>query len=398
MDFKFNKQQLEFQREVEDFVKTNLPPGYSERSLYWPGGYGTVKEMEERDPAVENFMEQMRKAGWLTMAWPKEYGGGGRSFIEQAIFTERLSYHRAPIIDVSTLIVGPTILRFASDEVKKEWIPRIMKNNLGFWLAYSEPNAGSDLSAIRATAVEDGDHLIVNGQKIWSTGAHVADYGWMIARTDMNVPAHKGTTLFIVDNKTPGITMRPLINIVGFHSFNEVFFDNVHVPKKNIIGEKNMGFLYLMVALDFERLAIAMGGFRRQFEEIVQYVKENKHEGRSVSQKAALRSKLAELAIEIEIAYIYYFRTAWMMDNNLFPNIEASALKLITTQLSRELANVCMEVLGPYGQLYHNSPHVPLKGRVSAGYLDSISAVIGAGTSEIQRNIIAQRGLGLPRK
>ncbi len=398
MDFHFTKQQLEFQQEVEDFIKKNVPPGYSEKSLYWPGGYGAILEFEVRDPAVDKFREVMSKEGWMTMAWPKELGGGGRSAIDQAIFAERLSYRRAPGTDTAQLIVAPTIMRYGSDELKKEWIPKIMKGNLRFWLAYSEPNAGSDLSAIGTKAVEDGDNLIVNGQKIWSSGAHICDYGWMVARTDMNVPAHKGTTLFIVDNKTPGITIRPLINIVGFHSFNEVFFDNVRVPKKNIVGEMNMGFLYLMVALDFERLAIAIGGFRRQFEEIVKYAKENRREGKPIIEHYAIKKKLADLATEIEIAYMYFFRTAWMMDNNLFPNIEASALKLVATQLSRKLANVGMDVLGMHGQLHHGAPGAPMDGRICIGYLDSLSAVIGAGTSEIQRNIIAQRGLGLPRK
>jgi len=398
MDFHLSEKERQFQKEVDKFILSAMPPGYAENSLYWPGGYGTIREFEVRDPAIEKFRERMSEEGWLTMAWPKELGGGGRSFIEQAIFAERLSYHRAPGTDVSTLIAAPTIMRFGSEELKKEWIPKIIRGNLRFWLAYSEPNAGSDLSAIQTRAIEDGDYLVVNGQKIWSSGAHVSDYGWMVARTDMNAPAHRGTTLFIVDNKTPGITIRPLINIVGFHSFNEVFFDNVRVPKKNIVGEMNMGFYHLMVALDFERLAIAIGGFRKQFEEIVQYARETKRDGKLISSHPIIKKKLADLAIEIEIAYMFFFKTAWMMDRNLFPNIEASALKLITTRLSRKLADIGMEVLGLYGQLDHGSPYATMDGRVYLGYLDSLSAVIGAGTSEIQRNIIAQRGLGLPRK
>ena len=159
-----------------------------------------------------------------------------------------------------------------------------------------------------------------------------------------------------------------------------------------------MGFLYLMVALDFERLAIAIGGFRRQFEDIVKYAKENRRDGKPIIEHYAIKKKLADLAIDIEIAYMYFFKTAWMMDNNLFPNIEASALKLVATQLSRKLANVGMDVLGMRGQLHHGAPGAPMDGRICIGYLDSLSAVIGAGTSEIQRNIIAQRGLGLPRK
>ena len=296
------------------------------------------------------------------------------------------------------MISGPTILRFGSEELKKEWIPRIVRGDLKFWLAYSEPNAGSDLAAIQARATIDGDDLIVNGQKIWSSGAHVSDCGWMVARTDMAAPPYKGTTLFIVDNKSPGITIRPIVNIDGFHSFNEVFFDNVRVPKKNVVGDMNMGFYYLMVALDFERLVISMGGFRHRYEDLLNYARNTRRNGRLLSEDARVRARLSQLAIEIEIAYLLYYKTAWMMDNNLFPNIEASEIKLITTLLSRKLADAGMEIMGQQAQLWPGSPHAPLRGRFAVGYLDSISAVIGAGTSEIQRNILAQRGLGLKRR
>ena len=398
MDFRLSEAENKFRQEVEKFILAEMPQGYAERDLYWPGGYGAIGEFEIRDPEVEVFRRKMGERGWLTMAWPKEYGGGGRSFVEQAIFFDVVSYYGAPGMDISTLISGPTILRFGSEQLKQEWIPKIVKGDLKFWLAYSEPNAGSDLAAIQTRAVEDGDYLVVNGQKIWGSGAHVSDCGWMVARTDMAAQPYKGTTLFIVDNKTPGITIRPIINIDGFHSFNEVFFDNVRVPKKNVVGEMNMGFYYLMVALDFERLVISMGGFRRRFEDLLKYAGETRRNGVLLSRDARIRAKLAELAIEIEIAYVLYYRTAWMMDNNLFPNIEASEIKLVTTILSRKLADVGLEIMGPYGQLWPGSRYAPLKGRFSLGYLDSLSAVIGAGTSEIQRNILAQRGLGLKRK
>ena len=398
MDFHFNEAEKKFRAEVEEFILEEMLPGYADKDLYWPGGYGAIGEFEVRDPAVEKLREKMGERGWLTMAWPKEYGGGGRSFVEQAIFFELLSYYGMPGMDVSTLISGPTILRFGSEELKSEWIPRIVKGNLKFWLAYSEPNAGSDLAAIQARADIDGDDLIVNGQKIWGSGPHVADCGWMVARTDMAAPPYKGTSLFIVDNKSPGITMRPIVNINGFHSFNEVFFDNVRVPKKNVVGDMNMGFYYLMVALDFERLVISMGGFRRRFEDLLNYTRNTRRNGKLLSEDARVRAKLAQLATEIEIAFLLYYKTAWMMDNNLFPNIEASEIKLVTTLLSRKLADAGMEIMGQQAQLWPGSRHAPLSGRFAVGYLDSISAVIGAGTSEIQRNILAQRGLGLKRK
>jgi len=266
------------------------------------------------------------------------------------------------------------------------------------WLAYSEPDAGSDLASIQTTAVEDGDDYVINGQKTWSTIAHLADYAWLIARTDPDAHRHHSVSLFIVDNKSPGVTIRPLINIVGVHSFNEVFFDNVRIPKNNLVGEKNLGFYYLMTALDFERLMVGIGGFRRVFEEFVSYVKQAKRDRAPLGKNPSVRQKLAEIATRIEIAYMFFWRTAEMLDKGLVPNVESSLLKLTTTELSRHLANVAMEILGPYGQLEAGSEWTPLRGMAPRGYLDCVSATIGAGTSEIQRTIIATRGLGLPRK
>jgi len=396
VDFRFSEQQEAFRREVDEFIQRELPADWTEESLYWPGGYGAIPDLEEITPAAERFRRRLAEKGWLAVSWPEEYGGAGRSYVEQAIFYERMSYYRAPIADIGVLISGPTIMRFGSDEMKKEWLPRIAKGEVRFWLAYSEPNAGSDLASIKTSAVEDGDALVINGQKTWSSGAHVSDYAWMAVRTDPAAPPHKGISLVIVDNRSKGIAIRPLINILGFHSFNEVFFDNVRAPKKNIVGEMNRGWHYLMVALDFERLAVAIGGFRRTFEELLQYCKETRHNGQTVSSDPLIQDKLAELAIEIEAAYMFFWQTAWMLDRGLLPNIEASVLKLFTTELSQKLASTGAAVTGPYAELERGSKWAPLGGRVCTGYLDCISALVGAGTSEIQRNIIAMRGLGLP--
>jgi alkylation response protein AidB-like acyl-CoA dehydrogenase len=396
MDFRFSEQEEAFRREVDEFIRRELPADWTEESLYWPGGYGAIPDLEEITPAAERFRHRLAEKGWLAISWPEEYGGAGRSHIEQAILYERMSYYRAPIADIGVLISGPTIMRFGSDEMKKEWLPRIAKGEIRFWLAYSEPDAGSDLASIKTSAIEDGDDLVINGQKTWSSGAHISDYAWMSVRTDPTAPPHKGISLVIVDNRSKGVTIRPLTNILGFHSFNEVFFDDVRVAKKNIVGEMNRGWYYLMVALDFERLAVAIGSFRRTFEELLQYCKETRHNGQTVSSDPLIQDKLAELAIEIEVAYMFFWQTAWMLDQGLLPNIEASVLKLFTTELSQKLASTGAEVMGPYAELERGSKWAPLGGRVCTGYLDCISALVGAGTSEIQRNIIAMRGLGLP--
>lgn len=396
MEYKFTEKEQAFKEEVEAFLEKELPPDWSEKSTHWPGGYGSL---EAADPGVIetafNFRRKLAEKGWLTIAWPDADGKTEHTNMEQAIFDERISYYRAPGMGIATGIAGPTILRFGSDENKADWIDPIAKSEIEMWLGYSEPNAGSDLAGIETLAVEDGDHYVINGQKIWSTIAHLSQYAWLIARTDPDGPRHKSVSLFVVDNKTPGVTIKPIINVLGIHSFNEVFFDNVRVPKRNMIGEKNLGFYYLMTALDFERLMVGIGGFRRLFEQFVGYVKEAEQNGQALGKDPLVRRRLAEIATKIEIAYMFFWRTASMLDQGQVPNVESSVLKITTTELSRQLADAAMEILGPYNQLMSKSKHAPFRGMAPRGYLDCISATIGAGTSEIQRTIVATRGLGL---
>ncbi len=400
MDFQFNRREAAFYDEVEEFLKQTLPDDWSKRSFHWPGGYGTgeLQSDESKNVALQ-YRRKLIEKGWLTISWPKEYGGKDYSFMEQAIFDERTSYYRAPNMDVIAAgIVGPTILRIGSDENKQEWIPKIANGEIAMWLGYSEPNAGSDLANIETTAVEDGDDYIINGQKVWSGEAHWADYAWLIARTDPDAPRHRSISYFIVSNKAPGVTIRPLINIVGIHQFNEVFFDNVRVPKKNLIGEKNKGFYHLMTSLDIERIMlVGIGGFRRVFEELVDFVKQTRRDGTALGLMPSVRRRLADIALQIEIGYLFFWKTAEALDKGHMPSVEASTLKLTATELSRKLANAAMDILGPYGILQQASAWTPFRGMGARGYLDCVSATIGAGTSEIQRNIIATRGLGLPR-
>ena len=399
MEFGFSRKEIEFREEVEDFLKIELPADWHVKSRHWPGGYGTIEmQNQEMMETAQQFRQKLAQKGWFTIAWPEEYGGKAHSYMEQAIFDERMSYFRAPSVGIATGIAGPTILRFGTEENKQDWIPRIANAEIEMWLAYSEPDAGSDLAGIQTTAVLEGDEYVINGQKVWSTVAHLADYAWLIAKTDPDGHRHHSVSLFVVDNNSPGVTIRPLINIVGVHSFNEVFFDSVRIPARNMIGEVNAGFYYLMTALDFERLLVGIGGFRRFFEELVAHVKQAEREGNPLANNHSVRIKLAEIATKIEIAYMFFWRTAEKLDKGQVPDVESSMLKLSTTELSRHLANVAMEIFGPYSQLETESEWTPIRGMAPRGYLDCISATIGAGTSEIQRSIIATRGLGLPRK
>jgi len=396
MEYKFTNKEQAFKEEVEDFLAKELPADWAEKSSHWPGGYGSMEMSDQENVATAfNFRKKLAEKGWLTIAWPKENGVSDHTYMEQAIFDERISYYRAPGMGIGTGIAGPTILRFGTEENKGDWIEPIANSEIEMWLGYSEPNAGSDLAGIQTLAVEDGDDYIINGQKIWSTIAHLSNYAWLIARTDPDGLRHKSVSLFVVDNQSPGVTIKPIINVLGIHSFNEVFFDNVRVPKRNMIGEKNLGFYYLMTALDFERVMVGIGGFRKLFEQFVEYVREAEQNGQPLGKNAQVRRRLAEIAIKIEVAYMFFWRTASMLDQGQVPNVESSVLKLTTTELSRQLADAAMEILGPYNQLMTNSKWAQFRGMAPRGYLDCISATIGAGTSEIQRSIIATRGLGL---
>jgi alkylation response protein AidB-like acyl-CoA dehydrogenase len=401
MEFKFNSREEAFRQEVETFLNETLPPDWPEKNISWPGGYGSGGFVgEEAGEIIARYRNMLIEKGWNTISWPKEYGGREYTNMEQAIFDERTSYYRAPNIDVIAWgMVAPTILRVGTEAQKKKWIPRIASGEISTWLGYSEPNAGSDLAAIQTTAIQDGDEYIINGQKVWSSLAHISDYAWLIARTDPSGPRHQSASFFLVETKSPGITIRPLKNILGDCHYNEVFFDNVRVPTENLVGEKNMGFYHLMMALDFERVSLAgIGGFKRVLEELVAQVKKTERNGVPLSENQSVRLKLARIATDIEAGYLLTWRTAEMLDKGLSPSVESSALKLVTTELSRKMAEAAMDILGPYSLIEEETAFTPFRGMAPRGYLDCISATIGAGTSEIQRNIIAYRGLGLPRK
>jgi len=392
MNFDFAKQDYEFREEVEDFVKKEMPSDWEERAIWWPAGYGTMPIFEkEYKGFCDNFLKKLGQKGWLSLGWPKEYGGQN-SMLKHALLQDVLSYYRLPYGDISNMLAAPVIIQAGSEKMKKEWLPKIAKGEVRFWLGYSEPNAGSDLATIQTRADKEGCNFIVNGQKVWSSGAHIADYAWLVARTGALEDRQRGLSLMIVDNSSPGITIRPLENICGIHSFNEVFFDQVRVPEENLVGEVSKGFYYLMLALLHERFMIGIGSFKRVFEELTSYVKENK----DIKIGYLERKKLAELYIDIEALYGIYWRAAWLVDRGIAAEKEVPALKLFATELSIKMANISIEVMGQYGQLLKGNL-APLNGKIALGYLDSISGAIGAGTSEIQRGIIATRGLGLPR-
>ncbi len=396
MDFKFTAEEEAFRQEVKDWLKANIPPRWFELTTgYW-------QETDESWKIARAFQKKLGVKGWLAPAYPREYGGADLGHIKRLILAEELTYHNAPVgveTEITVNWVGMALQHFGNEQQKKDYVSRVAKGDIVFCLGYSEPNAGSDLASLQTRATEKGDEYIINGQKIWCSYAHYADYCWLAAVTDPDVPKHRNMSMFVVDMKTPGITVRPLINILGCHSFNEVFFDDVRIPKENLVGEKNNGWFQLAVALDFERSGVqTAAGNQLLLDFLVGYAKSTKRNGRFLSEDPALRNELAEMAIEIEVARMLCYRIAWIYKTGGHSNYESSMAMLFGSELLRRMTDVGMRVLGKYGQLMNGSKWAIGQAEIARSYLASLSIGVGGGTNEIQKNIIAMRGLGLPRK
>jgi alkylation response protein AidB-like acyl-CoA dehydrogenase len=350
----------------------------------------------------QEWFKKLAEKGWIAPAWPKEYGGASLSTMQQFILNEELALQRVPRplhLIIGLGMAGPTIIVHGTEEQRQEHLPGILAGTDVWCQGYSEPGSGSDLASLQTRAVKDGDDYVINGQKIWTTLAHMAKSMIMLARTDPDAPKHKGITYFIVDMKAPGVTVRPLMNMADTHEFNEVFFDNVRVPKSNIIGEENRGWYSAMTTLDFERSAIGAAiGMKQSVETIVDFAREHTADHTSALKiNPLLRYELADRMVEVETARMLSYRVVTLQNRGLIPNYEASLMKFYNTELNQRIARTGMKVLGMYGQLSRGEPKAPRDGRLCYGYLRSVAYTIEGGTSEVQRNIVAQRGLGLPR-
>jgi alkylation response protein AidB-like acyl-CoA dehydrogenase len=318
--------------------------------------------------------------------------------MEQFIMNEEFAENRVPPVGgMGVSMVGPTLITHGNEEQKKEHLSRILSGEVQWCQGFSEPGSGSDLASLQTRAVKDGDDYVINGQKIWTSGAQFAHWMFMMARTDPDAPKHKGISYFLLDMKSPGVTVRPLTNLANQDMFNEVFFDNVRVPAKNIVGELNRGWYVGTTTLDFERSSIGSAvGIRIQLDQLVKYAKEHQADGSSrTGYMTSIKSELADRYVEANVAKMMSYRVVSMQAKGLIPNHEASMTKLFASELSQRIARTGVKVLGMYGQLYGDE--APLHGRYESSYMTSLASTIAGGTSEIQRNIIATRGLGLPR-
>jgi alkylation response protein AidB-like acyl-CoA dehydrogenase len=290
--------------------------------------------------------------------------------------------------------MGPSIIIHGNEEQKKKFLSGMIRGEIFFAAGMSEPEAGSDLANVQTRAVETDDGFIINGQKVWTSGSHWAHYLYAVIRTDPNVPKHKGISEFLIDLKTPGITIRPLISLDGHHHYNEVFFDDVRVPKDALIGQKNRGWYQIISQVDYERSGIErlMSNYPL-FEDIKNYARET-----GLGKEASIRQKLSQLEVDFEVGRLLIYRVAWLLTQGKIPNYEAAMSKFFATAFEQNLANVSTQVLGLYGQLMPGSKDAILNGRASANYLTAPGYSLMGGTVEILKNVVATRGLGLPAR
>lgn len=390
MDFAFTPEEEAFRREVAEFLEKEVPQEYREKRL-------TFFDMSAQHDWIKvhrAMAEKLGAKGWISKHWPREYGGEDASPFHRLILREELTRYHSPGYDpIGAGIVAPALLLKGSEEQKKKHLPGIASGKVMWCETLSEPGHGSDLASIEVFAKEETDCFVVNGQKIWTTNGHFADWNALIVRTDREAaPNYRGLTFFLVDMKTPGITVNPIINMAGHHDFNEVFFDDVRIPKENVVGGLNRGFYVVMSLLDYERTTdpvYAMAG--TYVEDLAEYARENN------LLTPVLESRLAQLRADYEVARLHHYRVTWMQSRGMVPNVESAMSKMVSFELLQRVSEFGMELLGQYSQLTEESARVPMYGRIPSCYLRSFGHSLEQGTSEIDKDVIAQRGLGLPR-
>ncbi len=395
MDLTPTPQERAFRDEIRGWLETNLPEGW-----------GTPEYEEPATPAAQvafarAWQRKLYDGGWAGITWPQEYGGRGASLIEQLVYNEEYARLRAPDIlalKIALSLVGPTIIACGTPEQKERYLQPILRGDEIWCQGFSEPNAGSDLASVKTRADLHGDEFVVNGQKIWTSVARHADWCMLVTRTSNDGPKHKGLTFLLVDLKSPGITIRPLREMTGEEWFNEVFFDEVRVPRANVVGEVNGGWNVVMTTLGFERAGSTPHvRLQAQAEKLAELARRTERNGRPAAQDPKLRQKIAQHAIDAAILRYTAYRNVTQVERTGVLGPEGSCVKIIWSELEQRLNDTAFELLGPYGMLPREEPLTIDQGYWAYELLWSRSGTIYAGTSEVQRNIISQRALGLPR-
>ncbi|HYB91210.1 MAG TPA: acyl-CoA dehydrogenase [Candidatus Binataceae bacterium] len=395
MDFEYTPDQEEFRREVRGWLDANLPEDLKIDDAA-DERVAPNRDVFERRRA---FQRKLGRAGWNGLSWPREYGGRAASLIEQIIWDEEYARARAPVLPgYSGLgLCGPTLMHWGTEAQKKRFLPRILSGDDIWCQGYSEPGAGSDLASLQTRALDRGDNFLLNGQKVWTSGAQYADWMFLLARTDPAAPKHRGISYLLLEMKSPGVEVRPLVLMNGHAHFNEVFFTDVQVPKENLVGPLNEGWKVAMTTLMYERSGGGGGGHKSQVRRLAELAQTVEIDGRPAWEQEWVRQRLAQFAMDCEAAKYTHLRTLTRRLKGLAPGPEGSMLKLFGSELGMAIARFASEMLGSHALLGDPSPIVPDAPRWLNRVLSARQYTIAGGTSEIQRNIIGERTLGLPK-
>ena len=390
MDFDFAPDQVAFRSEVDAFLDEHDDP-----DVFDPTRENMAQIVDT--PARRKFMSQVGEQGWLGITWPKELGGKEGDGVYEYLLNEALAGRGGPQIGKGVGIIGKTLIRHGNEKLKREFLPKILRNEVEFAVGYSEPDAGSDAASMKLRAVRDGEGWRLNGQKTWTTSAHFAEWYWVGARTDPD-NKHQGITLFLVPLDDPGITINPIWTM-GDERTNDVFFDDVWVSDDYVVGEVNRGFQYISEALDLERFTMfTFSQIEQRLDLLVEYVATATRDGEPLRNDPVVRRQIAHLVTEAEVARVLGLRfVAGSAKGGAPPTVESSEYKLFTTEFSKRLADASMDLAGPGSQLRVHTDDAPMKGRAESTYRYTVIDTIGGGASEIQKNIVARRKLGLPK-
>jgi alkylation response protein AidB-like acyl-CoA dehydrogenase len=392
MDLNLTPPELTFRDQVRAWLQANVPKDWETRRA--------SEDMQQFFAFLRAWQKQVFDAGWAGVSWPKEYGGRGATLMEQVIFTEEMARAVAPpLANVLGLsLIGPTIIAYGTDAQKKRFLPHILSADEIWCQGFSEPNAGSDLAGIRTAAKLDGDHYVVNGQKVWTSYGWAADWCALLTRSDPDSTKHKGLTYILVDMKSPGVEVRPLRQLTGETEFNELFFRDVRVPVENVLGKAGEGWEVAIGTLMHERATLGAGmqiTFRRQFDRLVELSHIVERNGRPASEDPVMRQKLAQSYVDIEIMRLNQMRSISRISQTGVPGPEGSVHKIFWSELNQRFQQVAMELLGPYAQLTNGGAIDD--GQWAYNFLRARGNTIEAGTSEVQRNIVGHFVLGLPK-
>jgi len=389
MDFEFSAEDEAYRQAVRQWLADHHP---GKR----PGPHGSPKWLQW----AKDWQRQAYDAGYLGQGWPAEYGGVDATLTQQVVLAQEMVRTRTPpfVGQMGMRMLAPTLLQYGSDDQKQRYLKPILKAEEIWCQGYSEPNAGSDLASLQTRAEEDGDDFVINGQKIWTSGAHYADFCFLLVRTDPDAPKHRGISYLIVDMKSSGVTVKPLRQMTGSATFNETFFENVRVPKTNLIGELNRGWYHATTTLSYERTLLANSARTELFfEDLLALLRHRVKQRLSSTSDPVVRQKIAQLKIETEIAKLLFYRNLTTELRGDIPGPEASIMKLYSTELNHRICDMALELMGPYAALWQDSKHVVDDGHWHYEHMFTLGLIIGGGTSQIQKNIIAERALGLPK-